>query len=74
MRAMDSPAAMLHSTKRPGRSSSENFSGASRASIIWGFTARKIRSHSAATSALVATLQPSSMARACALAVVRFAR
>ena len=74
MRAMERPAAMLHSTKRPGRSSSVNLSGWSSASIIWGFTARKIRSHPPATSALVAVLQPSSLARACALAAVRFAR
>ena len=74
MRAMGRPAAMLHSTKRPGRSASENFSGSSSASIIWGLTARKIRSHSAATSALEAVLQPSSCASACALDAVRLAR
>ena len=56
------------------RSARMNRSGSSMASIIWGFTARKIRSQSPATSALVAVWQPSSAASASAFAAVRFAR
>ena len=71
---MESPAAMLHRMKRLGRSFRVNLSGASRASIIWGLTARKIRSERPATSAFVVVLQPSSAASASALAAVRLAR
>ena len=74
MRAMESPAAMLQRMKRLGRSFRVNLSGASRASIIWGFTARKIRSERPATSAFVVVLQLSSAASASALAAVRLAR
>ena len=71
---MERPAAMLQRMKRPGRSFRLNLSGASRDSIIWGLTPRKIRSHRAATSALVVVLQPSSPASFSALEAVRLAR
>ena len=70
---MDRPAAMLHSTKRLGRSASVKRSGASSSSIIWGLTAKKMRSQRPATSSLMVVLQPSSAARASALAAVRLA-
>ena len=70
---MDSPAAMLHRIKRLGRSFRVKRSGVSSASIIWGFTPRKIRSQRPATSSLMVVLQPSSAARASALAAVRLA-
>ena len=65
---------MLHRTNRPGRSASVNFSGVSRASIICGLTARKMRSHRPATSSLIVVLQPSSAASFSALAAVRLAK
>ena len=64
---------MLHSTKRLGRSASVKRSGASSSSIIWGLTAKKMRSQRPATSSLMVVLQPSSAARASALAAVRLA-
>ena len=73
IRAQVRPAAMVTSTKQSSRSFSTGVREASISPITWGFTPRKISRQARATSSLVPAAQPSSSARASALAGVRLA-